>query len=205
MVQTRKNAKSLSIKKTTINGRISKNKEVKKSNKEKGNELEEDISKELKDIGLLAIRHEDGYFDKRNNIYIPTGDGGIDMHTFFKIEGKENILVLIQCKNWAQKVNTDTVRSFHGATAKYKETGLKIMTIIVATNGFTETAIREAKVINMELIERKNFKEKIIELQLKPQDNLLNSIHIEEAKFITIEDHLSITTITQGKNIEIKK
>jgi HJR/Mrr/RecB family endonuclease len=77
-----------------------------------------------------------------------SGDGGVDVI----VEINEKTL-LIQCKGWQSKVPVKDVRELAGVAAHYKNRNS--VSVVVGTNGFTDEAIRFAKISNVELWDSK--------------------------------------------------
>lgn len=77
-----------------------------------------------------------------------SGDGGVDVI----VQVDEKVL-LIQCKGWQSKVPVKDVRELAGVAAHYENKNS--VSVVIGTNGFTEEAIRFAKISNVELWDSK--------------------------------------------------
>src|SRR5271168_3174254 len=180
-----------------------RNKEL--TNKEKGDLLETRTYKALTNMGYVVIRHRDGHYDQDEKQYIGTGDGGIDMVLITEIA-----TIYVQCKNWKDSIGASTMRAFIGALGKYETRNSDLIIGMIVANNFTDTAIRESKLIKkpqivlttLDNIERTVI-EILIKLETKEQEKTYSTIKIKNAEVIHITKQ-GTDVIGIGENIEIE-
>jgi restriction system protein len=104
-------------------------------------------------------------------------DGGVDI----KLYRGQQLIGLVQCKAWINKVSVKEIRELYGVMASAEIT----QGIFFTTSSFTEDAIAFKKNKNITLIDGRDFIKRIKTLKLEEQEQLY--------KFATVGDYTTPT------------
>src|SRR5688500_5919628 len=108
---------------------------------EKGKWFERKVNEKLKANGMITTPSSDGYYDK-NDGYIMTGDGGIDISGQYKEKS-----FIVQCKCHKEPIPASIIREMKGLIATREKT-LRIICVIT----FNQNAMNEAENSNRKII-----------------------------------------------------
>lgn len=110
-----------------------------------------------------------------------SGDGGIDGRGIAKINGILSFHIVFQCKKYQGPVSSSQIRDFKGAMSGRTDKGL-----FITTGYFTRDAISEASregTPTIDLIDGEKFADKLKELGLGVNIDLIEKINIDEKWF----------------------
>ena len=113
-----------------------------------------------------------------------TGDGGIDGSGVIKLGGVLSFHVVFQCKRYTGSVSSGAIRDFRGAMIGRADKGL-----FITTGTYTRDAKREAKrdgAPPIDLVDGRDFAEKLKELNLGVQVELVEEVSINKEWFLGI-------------------
>ncbi len=113
-----------------------------------------------------------------------TGDGGIDGKGIARIHGFMSFHVIFQCKKYQGSVSAGSIRDFRGAMVGRADKGL-----FITTGTFTSAAIKEATrdgAPPIDLVDGEQLAEKLKELQLGVQTEMVEKITIQKDWFTSI-------------------
>ena len=110
-----------------------------------------------------------------------SGDGGIDGRGIARIHGFMSFHVLFQCKRYQGAVTPSEIRDFRGAMVGRADKGL-----LITTGTFTPSAVKEAirdGAPPIDLVDGNELAEKLKELSLGIEKNLIETVTVDEAWF----------------------
>ena len=113
-----------------------------------------------------------------------SGDGGIDGHGIFQMNGLVSFRVSFQCKRYRGSVPPNLVREFRGAIGSRDQKGL-----LITTGRFTRDARREATrddAAFIDLIDGNLLVEKLKELGLGVKTEMVEQVTVDSEWFSTI-------------------
>ena len=110
-----------------------------------------------------------------------SGDGGVDGNGIIQINGFLSFHVVFQCKRYQGSVSASAIRDFRGAMVGRADKGL-----MITTGSFTRSAIREATrdgAPPIDLVDGDELAEKLKELDLGVETELVEQVHVDEEWF----------------------
>ncbi len=113
-----------------------------------------------------------------------TGDGGIDGKGIARINGLMSFHVIFQCKKYQGSVSAGAIRDFRGAMVGRADKGL-----FITTGTFTPAAIKEATrdgAPPVDLVDGENLAEKLKELNLGVQTEMVEKVSIDRQWFLNL-------------------
>jgi restriction system protein len=113
-----------------------------------------------------------------------TGDGGIDGKGIARIHGFMSFHVLFQCKRYKGSVGASEIRDFRGAMVGRADKGL-----FITTGSFTPAAVKEATrdgAPPIDLVDGEDLAEKLKELALGVKTELVESVSVDAAWFLSL-------------------
>ena len=113
-----------------------------------------------------------------------SGDGGIDGKGIARLSGLLSFHVIFQCKRYQGTVSAGHIRDFRGAMVGRADKGL-----FITTGTFTRDAVREATrdgAPPIDLIDGDQLADKLKELSLGTETEVVEKVAIDENWFLTI-------------------
>jgi restriction system protein len=113
-----------------------------------------------------------------------SGDGGIDGKGIARLSGLLSFHVIFQCKRYQGTVSASHIRDFRGAMVGRADKGL-----FITTGTFTRDAVREATrdgAPPIDLIDGDQLADKLKELRLGIETEVVEKVSIDENWFITL-------------------
>ena len=113
-----------------------------------------------------------------------TGDGGIDGKGIARINGLMSFHVIFQCKKYQGSVSAGAIRDFRGAMVGRADKGL-----FITTGTFTPAAIKEATrdgAPPVDLVDGENLAEKLKELNLGVQTEMVEKVSLDKQWFLNL-------------------
>lgn len=110
-----------------------------------------------------------------------SGDGGVDGNGIIQVNGFLSFHVVFQCKRHKGSVSSAAIRDFRGAMVGRADKGL-----MITTGSFTRSAIREATrdgAPPIDLVDGEELAEKLKELDLGVETELVEQVYIDEEWF----------------------
>ena len=110
-----------------------------------------------------------------------SGDGGVDGKGILQVGGFLSFHVVFQCKRYQRSVSSGHIRDFRGAMVGRADKGL-----LITTGTFTRDALREASrdgAPPIDLVDGEDLAEKLRELELGVQTEIVEKVEIDEEWF----------------------